>query len=162
MKHPYSHDGRLSDVMALIQVLALDDSAHRSEEGLKNELQGKPSSAESWENLAKQHLEFFRVRKSGTHTVSLISRHVLPEGERNLPPELIGQLLEAAIQLHDRELERKFHWKIYIPIIVVVTAGIFTLVGAYIKEPASPETTHNKSINYAPSAPDALKARAGY
>lgn len=145
MKHPYSLDGRLSDVMALIQVLALDKSAHRSEEGLKSELQGKPNSAGSWEGLAKQHPEFFRVRKYGKHTVSLISRHVLPEGARNLPSELIGQLLEAAIQLHDRELERKFHWKIYIPIIVVVTAGIFTLVGAYIKEPGSSAATYEKS-----------------
>lgn len=132
MKHPYSIDGRLSDVMALVQVLALDESAHRSEEGLKSELQGKPTSGESWESLAKQHPEFFRVRKTGNHTVSLISRNVLPEGARNIPPELLGQLLETAIQLHDRELERKFHWKIYLPIVVAITAGIFTLIGSVL------------------------------
>lgn len=132
MKHPYSVDGRLSDVMALIQVLALDESAHRSEDGLSSELQGKPNSGESWESLAKQHPEFFRVRRKGTHTVSLISRHVLPEGARDIPPELIGQLLETAIQLHDRELDRKFHWKIYLPIVVTITAGIFTLIGSLL------------------------------
>src|ERR1035438_1630867 len=70
---------RLSDVMALIQVLALDQNTHRSEEGLNAELQGPPSSAPTWRELAKEHPEFFRVRKEGKNVVSLLARHVLPE-----------------------------------------------------------------------------------
>jgi hypothetical protein len=38
----YLADGRLADVLALIQVLALDSAAHRSEEGIASELQGAP------------------------------------------------------------------------------------------------------------------------
>lgn len=38
-------NGPLGDVLALIQVLALDEHAHRSEDGLSSELQGKPRSA---------------------------------------------------------------------------------------------------------------------
>jgi len=40
----YLVPGRLQDVMALIQVLGLDEHAHRSEDGLQSELQGTPSS----------------------------------------------------------------------------------------------------------------------
>ena len=36
---PYAKQNRLSDVMALIQVLGIDEHAHRSESGLVEELQ---------------------------------------------------------------------------------------------------------------------------
>jgi len=42
----YAEPKRLADVMALIQVLALDEHTHRSEEDLKDELQGPPRSAD--------------------------------------------------------------------------------------------------------------------
>lgn len=80
-KLPYADSNRLADVMALIQVLALDKHAHRSEEGLKDELQGDPKSAKNWSEIADQHPEFFRVRESGTHRVSLVARHVLPKND---------------------------------------------------------------------------------
>lgn len=38
----YLKDGRLADILALIQVLALDKDTHRREEGLAKELQGPP------------------------------------------------------------------------------------------------------------------------
>ena len=42
-KRIYAIPGRLSDVLALIQVLALDADAHRSLSGIEKELQGNPS-----------------------------------------------------------------------------------------------------------------------
>lgn len=75
-KDAYLTPGRLVDVFALIQVLSLDEHSHRSENGLLEELQGPPISAESWNSVAKDHPEFFRVRKSGDHVVSLTARHV--------------------------------------------------------------------------------------
>lgn len=42
----YLKGERLADVMALIQILALDEHSHRSEDGLAKELQGNPSSAQ--------------------------------------------------------------------------------------------------------------------
>ena len=56
---PYTKPGRLSDVMVLIQVLALDTDAHRSERGLVGELQGPPQSATRWTEIASDHPEFF-------------------------------------------------------------------------------------------------------
>ena len=137
MKHPYAKNCRLADVMAMIQVLALDKRAHRSEQGLSGELQGPPNSAESWTNIAEQHPEFFRVKESGTNRISLLARHVQPRTEDDsrepLPADFTGKLFQAAIELHDREMERKNHWKAYIPIIVAVTAGIFTFIGIFLK-----------------------------
>ena len=124
---PYTKHDRLADVLALIQVLSLDRPAHRSEDGLLEELQGKPKSAESWTTVAAEHPEFFRVRAEGTHRVSLVARHVLPKGDdgvRDLAPELIGKLLQAALEIHDRQLPRAHHWKAYVPIVVAVTAGV--------------------------------------
>jgi hypothetical protein len=72
----YTQPGRLQDVLALIQVLGLDENAHRSEDGLRSELQGVPRSASSWTELAQAHPEFFRVRPEGEHNISLVSRHV--------------------------------------------------------------------------------------
>ena len=132
---PYLKTHRLADVMALLQVLALDPHAHRSLDGVDDELPAKPRSADSWRTVALEHSEFFRVT-SGDHPLSLISRHVLPRDEegnrRSLAADYVATLLEAAMALHDRQIQQKYQWKVYIPLIVVITAGIFTLIGASI------------------------------
>ncbi len=137
MSYPYSKMNRLADVMALIQVLSLDKHAHRSEAGISDEMQGPPKSGDSWEVIAAEHPEFFRARDSGKHNISLVARHVQQRNyddiREELSPDFVGKLLQAAIELHDREMERKYQWKVYIPIIVVITAGIFTLIGSSIK-----------------------------
>jgi hypothetical protein len=137
MKHPYAKNCRLADVLALIQVLALHKHAHRSEEGLNEEMQGKPKSGDTWTEIAQEHPEFFRVKEVGNNRISLFARHVQPKNiddtREPLPADFAGKLLQAAIELHDRELERKNHWKAYIPIIVAVTAGLFTFIGIFLK-----------------------------
>lgn len=132
----YLQVGRLADALALIQVLALDEHAHRSEEGLQEELQGAPKSASSWTSLAEMHPEFFRVRREGTHRVSLIGRHVLPkndQGVRQLSPEFAGQLIAAAVDLHDRQVRRSERWTYLVPIWVVLIAGVFSVAVILVK-----------------------------
>jgi hypothetical protein len=132
----YLANGRLADVLALIQVLALDEHAHRSEEGLASELQGPPRSADSWPRIAERHPEFFRVRPTGEHRVSLVARHVTPRGEEGRPPlspDYTSKLLQLAVELHDRELRRSQGWHIWVPLIVALTAGAFTLFGIWLK-----------------------------
>ena len=127
MSEPYTKPSRLQDVLALIQVLALDRHTYRSESGLAEELQGKPGSAESWIALAREHPEFFRVRQQGEHVLSLVARHVTPkdeQGERELPPELIHKLLQTAIDLHDRQVQAKERWKSFIPLIAALIAAL--------------------------------------
>lgn len=133
---PYLMRGRLADVLALIQVLALDENAHRSDDGLISELQGSPRSADSWSVIAEQHPEFFRVAPSGTNRVSLVARHVsAPTGETRpiLASDYTSKLLQLAIELHDREVKRAQHWHIWMPVIVALTAGAFTLFGIWLK-----------------------------
>ena len=132
----YLAKGRLADVLALIQVLALDEKAHRSEKGLDSELQGPPQSAENWPQVAKRHPEFFRVRPIGEHRVSLVARHVAPKEESARPPlspDYTSKLLQLAVELHDRELRRAQGWHVWVPLIVALTAGAFTLFGIWLK-----------------------------
>lgn len=135
-KLPYANSNRLADVLALIQVLALDEYRHRSDKGLTDEMQGPPRSGSSWKEIAQQHPEFFRVSDTERLGVSLIATHVLPKdknGNRELPPDLISTLLQTAINLHDRQLDRAHHWRVYIPIMVAVVAGVFTIFGIFLK-----------------------------
>ncbi len=133
----YTKPGRLADVMALIQVLALDKSAHRSEDGLRHELQGVPRSASSWTQVAKEHPEFFRVAPEGKYNVSLIARHVLPRDEDDqrpsLPEDLVGRLLQSAVELYDRQIRLAERWTYLIPIWVALIGGVFAVVAAWVK-----------------------------
>jgi hypothetical protein len=128
----YLTPGRLGDVLALIQVLALDEKSHRSKDGLASELQGNPRSTENWRLVAQEHPEFFRVRPDGEHIVSLIARHVSAQ-EVPLSAEHMSKLLTLAVDLHDREVRRAQVWHVWIPVIVAVTASVFTLFGIWLK-----------------------------
>ena len=135
-KMPYTNPDRLADVMALIQVLALHGYRHRSDKGLTDTMQGSPRSAAAWQEIAQQHPEFFRVNTEERLSVSLVSRHVLPKddnGRRELPSDFTSILLETAMNLHDRQIEQANRWKTYIPIVVAVTAGAFTIFGIFLQ-----------------------------
>jgi hypothetical protein len=122
--------------MALIQVLALHEYRYRSNQGLTIDMQGPPQSGSSWKEVAQQHPEFFRVNEDDKLGICLIARHVLPKDEndkRELPSGFISLLLQTAINLHDRQLDRAQHLRVYIPIVVAITAGIFTIFGIYLK-----------------------------
>lgn len=129
----YARPERLADVIALIQVLALDALPYRSEEGLVGELQGGPLSAESWTDVAGAHPEFFRVKPSGKHRTSLVARHVLASENgavTELSPDFTGGLLKAAIDMHDRQVRRSERWTYLVPIWVALVAGLATVLGA--------------------------------
>lgn len=132
----YIQPGRLQDVLALIQVLGLDEHAHRSESGLLDELCGPPRSAPTWDAVADDHREFFRVRPDGEHRVSLLARHVVPKLEddsRQIPPEFIGKLMQSAIDLHDRQIKRDERWAYWVPILVALLAGLFSLAAIILR-----------------------------
>jgi hypothetical protein len=134
-KGPYTKPGRLSDVLALIQVLAIDEHSHRSEPGIKRELQGNPSSSDSWITLAKEHPEFFRVTLEGEHLLALIARHVMPKnpvGVQEVPYELTYRLLATAIDLHDRQVKAAEKWTNYVPLWAALIGGIFGTVSVLV------------------------------
>ncbi len=134
-KDKYLKEGRLEDVLALMQVLALDEDSHRSEEGLKSELPSRPQSETSWLALAKAHPEFFRVDERRKHPIALVTRHVSEGSGKKRPPltpEHTQALLTVAIELHDREIKRRQRWAVLIPIWVAVISGIAVIGKAFL------------------------------
>lgn len=126
-KSEYLKKGRIADVLALMQVLALDKDAHRSLSGINQGLQGTPRSAASWEALAKTHPEFFRVNPDAQHGISLVARHVTPKddaGQRPLPAEYTSSLLMLAVELHDREVNRSKWWHVWLSFAGAVIGGV--------------------------------------
>lgn len=133
-KSPYLSPGRLADVLALIQVLALDEHHHRSNDGLSGELL-EPKSTTSWKKIASEHPEFFRVKNpheltpnSPGHDTSLVACHVLPKDE-TLPSEYTSTLLRIAIDLHDKAVSRSQSWHVWLPILGVILGGLLPLCG---------------------------------
>jgi len=127
----YLIKNRLCEVLALIQVLALDKRGHRSEGGLKKELSDKPVSAVTWEQIASEHPEFFRVDSGKEASISLVSRHVTElneNGIRELSPDLIKKLLETAIELYNIQKDEANKWNVWIPVIAVAIAGIANIL----------------------------------
>lgn len=125
---PYTKPGRLADVLALIQVLALDPHARRREAGVIRELKGTPFSAADWFTLAREHREFFRVDDDVPHGLSLVARYVQPGDETEkrpqLTPEFVSILLQTAINLHDRQVQARDWWKSWIPFGAAVVAAV--------------------------------------
>lgn len=119
----YSVTNRLADVLALIQVLALNTLAYRSESDLQKELQGIPKSAGEWTTVAVEHPEFFRVDIKDARSISLVARHTNPQEHSQLGSDFIGKLLNAAIHLHDRETGRRAIWRTVGPTLLGVLLG---------------------------------------
>jgi hypothetical protein len=136
-KRAYTKSGRLADVLALIQVLALDADTHRSESGINKEIQGKPASTKEWVSVAKEHPEFFRVDAKREHGLSLVARHVLPhEEDKPRPPlssDFTAVLLQTAINLHDRQVQATDWWKSLIPLGAAVIGSAATLLTQFIE-----------------------------
>jgi hypothetical protein len=105
----YLNPGRLEDILALIQLLGMDPTTHRTENAIREELRADPQSADFWvEQIAKAHGEFFRVHdgKDGP-SASLIARHVLKDEGKKIPPDFVNGLVRAAIQIHEAQLQRR-------------------------------------------------------
>lgn len=143
MKHPYAIDGRLQDVLALIQVLAYSPKTRRTEQGLQAELQRSSTDGTSWIKLAKQHPEFFRVREGQDKSphVSLVARNaqqsvIDDDGDSSKPlltTDVANKLMELAVELHDKESRRKDFWRtVVIPIIIATIAATAAVTSAVI------------------------------
>ena len=143
----YLKSGRLADVLTLIQILAYDESARRTSKGVSDQLQRGPISVDSWTSLGKEHAEFFRVfHQEGADetkdSVTLLARFVLkptavrPDGSRITPPltaEVTGHLMDLAVQLHDRQVQRRDRWKtVLAPMLAAFIAAAAAISAAVI------------------------------
>jgi hypothetical protein len=170
----YLKPGRLSDILSLVQVLAYDKFAKRTDAGLTTQLRRGPLTASTWTEIGQQHPELFRVLEAEKHssnqeTVALISRLVQPgipaEGpdeppkSQPLTPDQAGKLMDLAIELHDREVQRRDRWKtVLTPMIVAVIAAAASVIAAVISTSKSQEPS--RAVSQAPAAGVANKSLA--
>ncbi|KIC02791.1 hypothetical protein OA88_06610 [Flavobacterium sp. JRM] len=125
MTKRYTKAHRLSDVIRLITVLAIDKYSFRNIENLEKAIRGKPLSASSWLEIANIHPEFFRPNGDNT-SIALLLRSYLPtknDDSREALSILETQnLIEVAISLHDKEIQRFQRNGHLFPLIVAIIA----------------------------------------
>lgn len=132
MKDPYLNRNRLEDVIFLIQYLGLGKN-YSLAKGKKADNVDPRSAADSWELLAKDHPEFFRVMESGAVTLSL--RYYCGEGEGNRAPiavALVQQLVETAISLSERQAKRSEVLKVWGTFIAALVAAVLSIVQLFL------------------------------
>ncbi|HTK22517.1 MAG TPA: hypothetical protein VL442_23525 [Mucilaginibacter sp.] len=125
-KPRYTIPHRLSDVIALISVLAQFKHAFMSEQMLIDALRGSPRSKKStesadgltWAELVENHQEFFR-RNGNSRFYALVIRSYFDQFQdpefpkdpkakirRQLTVEETQNLINVAVNLHEKELQR--------------------------------------------------------
>jgi hypothetical protein len=124
MAFPYTKPNRLGDVLWLIQILALHNTAQRTVDTLQN--MKEPSSAKSWDEIGDEHPEFFHVSRGTGTEISLIARRY-QEGTPQLSPEHTARLIETAIKLFDSQLNLS-RWWIYLMPVVGAFAGAMAAI----------------------------------
>src|ERR1700748_783214 len=96
----YTIDDRLSDVIALISLLAVGKSSFKKISGLSNALRGEPRSAGKWEDIASDHSEFFRFNGKKDN-IALLMRSYFETDEdghrESLSVEETQKLIDTAI-----------------------------------------------------------------
>lgn len=86
----------------------MDEAVVRGDSALEKAPSGVPDSARTWTVLAKQHREFFRLFGGNDPKVVLVARHLNERQEKGvLESWLVRGLLDAAIQIHAGQLQRK-------------------------------------------------------
>jgi hypothetical protein len=160
-KRPYTKPSRLADVLALIQVLAFDPHAHRSESGIIEELGQPDSAAQGWIALAKEHPELFRVSATADHPLSLVARHVLPrdasEKRGPLSQDFTNVLIKTAIELHDREVAAGGWWKQFMPpLLAALIAGGLAIGSQVVALRLSHPVTTGRFVHAGDPYPDAI------
>jgi hypothetical protein len=125
MNKRYTIENRLSDVVRLITVLSIDKYSFRTIENLEKAIRGLPSSAKTWLEIAEKHPEFFRPNGENTSIALLIRSYLPTKEDDSREPLTINEtqkLIEAAISLHEKEIERFQRNSHIFPLIIAVIA----------------------------------------
>jgi len=124
-KKRYTKKDKLSDVIRLISMLSQGKYAFHSEDGIKNALRGNPLSAASWEEIARDHPEFFRPQGAGTMFALLIRSYFEKDDNEirvELTVEQTQKLIDVAIALHDKEIQRRQMYSFRYPLWIALLA----------------------------------------
>lgn len=153
--NPYLKKGRLPDVIAAITALGNYRYYKLSFEKCAERISNDPSASKKWEQIFREHPEFFRVTENHA---SLVWRRQLPKlfdpkkmdeitrdqfeklekgakdkiTRKPLEAEQINALINTATDLHQRALDQQTASRYWIPIVTAVLAFIGAVVGALI------------------------------
>ncbi len=156
-ENPYLKDGRLADVIAAITTLGNYRYYKLSFETAAKRIANRPEDASKWAAIFREHPEFFRISEED-QKVSLVWRRQNPKryhtkslteisraefdaldkdakdriSRKPLEPSEISALINVAINLNERALEKNKAAKWWVPILSAVLGFIGALVGAYI------------------------------
>ena len=145
--NPYLKERRLADVIAAITTLGTYKFYKLHFSGWARRITGGATDASHWEQIFKEHPEFFRVN-SDDNKASLVWRRQFPRNfnvddikefvpddeidgttedrisRRPLDAVQITALIDVAVKLHDRALEESKAGKWWIPLVVAILAFI--------------------------------------
>jgi len=131
---------RLSEVISLISVLSIKKNAFMDEDDIQASLRSTPRSVKTglWQDIIKDHPEFFRPNFGSTY-FAIVIRSFFPEIQDPEFPEDSSKklrrpldvietqnLINVAVSLHQKEIERHQRNGFIIPVI----ASLITLIGA--------------------------------
>lgn len=158
-KSPYlSSSDRLGDVIAAIQAMGTYKFYKLSFELWAYRIGSGEKDARHWERLFKEHPEFFRIGTDGG-TASLIIRRQHPKltnvdtgtaisideyqcldhkrkkriSRAALSPNEIATLINTAIQIHARALERERDARWWLPIFTAGAGFVGAILGALLR-----------------------------
>lgn len=135
--YSYLKQDRLSDVLRLISVLAIEERwSFRKSDGLDGTLNGKPKSAKDWFEIAKEHPEFFKFNAEGNAIVLLLRflNRETENGQEKYSPLTIDQaqkLIDQAILLHDKQIVRFQRNSFLVPILTAIITALSTGLISY-------------------------------
>ncbi len=136
----YLSEGRLQEVLALIQILGFGAKRSLTPQRICIILQyvtiNQAPSAERmahWVRVSGAHPEFFRVSGT-TPSISLCARFAAGRDRetRTLTPEVVERLMQTAIDLHDREAKRRDRIAMYFPLMIAIIGALGSLATAII------------------------------
>jgi hypothetical protein len=133
----YLIPGRLEDVLLLLQFLAHTERGFVLNSTIHRETGTGPASegATSWAAVTQEHPEFFRVTpgEAENKAVTLLVRAGGTKvDQERLTRELLGSLVGIALQLHERQIRAAERRDRYLPLVVGLVTGVFTLVATLL------------------------------
>ena len=142
-RSPYLETGRLADVIAAIQFMAMNERSSWPCEEWAEGISGDKAKGPHWQTVFDEHPEFFRKSPNYEGHYALIWRRALPRrffrklskmltqsefdalsaddkrwvSRPSVPDQEIKTLIDIAIELHAKAREQHADWRWWVPIV---------------------------------------------
>ncbi len=144
---PYLKDYRIQDIVAALQITGSYKKYKMSAAEWEDKIENMPLSADNWECIFKEHLEFFRENNKGLF--SLMWRRGLPHDEKGyreaLSTDQINILIDTANRFHSaasegnkwsvEQIQNEKRWKqqMGLSVLTALLALVSATLAAWIK-----------------------------